>query len=216
MASTLGQALIESLKSNPKERLDMILNPLQVMIQLAILGFCHRGTKISISENMLSLQRPTWSQGMWRLYGRDSKEDLYYLFHAIRRYYLWYKNKDEEIYDYILNKSKKGIKKLIETYENTERTSLIHTLSLYKNILDLESPDLFKTEDDTTTNLDTVFKTITAVYDKKILLIVISTLKLMEGEKDELHRLEYYEGLQKILAPINARLRGWIREKMSC
>ena len=115
-----------------------------------------------------------------------------------------------------LKKSKKGIKKLIETYENTERTSLIHTLSLYKNILDLESPDLFKTEDDTTTNLDTVFKTITVLYDKKILLIVISTLKLMEEEKDELHRLEYYEGLQKILAPINARLRGWIREKMSC
>jgi len=216
MASTLGPALIESLKSNPKERLDMILEPLQVMIQLAILGFCPRGTKISISENILSLQRPTWSQGMWRWYGRDSKEDLYYLFHAIRRYYLWYKNKDEEIYDYILTKSKKGIKKLIETYENTERTSLIHTLSLYKNILDLESPDLFKTEDDTTTNLDTVFKTITAVYDKKILLIVISTLKLMEEEKDELHRLEYYEGLQKILAPINARLRAWIREKMSC
>jgi len=216
MASTLGPALIESLKSSPKERLDMILEPLQVMIQLAILGFCPRGTKISINENILSLQRPTWSQGVWRWYGRDSKYYLYYLFHAIRRYYLWYKNKDERIYNYILNKAKIGLKKLIETYENTERTSLIHTLSLYKNILDLESPDLFKTEDNTTANLDTVFKTITAVYDKKILLIVINTLKLMEEEKDELHRLEYYEGLQKILAPINARLRAWIREKMSC
>ena len=216
MASTLGPALMGSLKSNPKERLDMILEPLQVMIQLAILGFCPRGTKISISENILTLQRPTWTQGMWRWYSRDSKEDLYYLFHAIRRYYLWYKNTDEEIYDYILKQAKKGIKKLIETYENTEKTSLIHTLSLYKNILDLESPDLFKTDDDTTINLDQVFKTITAVYDKKILLIVISTLKLMEEEKDDFHRLEYYEGLQKLLAPVNARVKGWIREKMSC
>jgi hypothetical protein len=216
MATTLGPALIESLKSNPKERLDMILEPLQVMIQLAILGFCPRGTKISINENILTLQRPTWSQGMWRWYGRDSKEDLYYLFHAIRRYYLWYKNADEEIYDYILKQAKKGIKKLIETYENTERTSLIHTLSLYKNILDLESPDLFKTEDNTAMNMDQVFKTITTIYDKKILLIVISTLKLMEEEKEETHRLEYYHGIQKMLAPVNARVRGWIREKMSC
>ena len=216
MASTLGPVLIKSLKSNPKERLDMILEPLQVMIQLAILGFCPRGTKISISENILSLQRPTWSQGMYRWYGRDSKEDLYYLFHAIRRYYIWYKNDEEEIYDYILKKSKKGIKKLIETYENSEKTSLIHTLSLYKNILDLESPDLFKTEDDTTINLDHVFKTITVIYNKKLLLIVISTLKLIEEEKDEGHRLEYYDGIQKILSPTNTRIRAWIRDKMSC
>jgi hypothetical protein len=216
MASTLGPVLIKSLKSNPKERLDMILEPLQVMIQLAILGFCPRGTKISISENILSLQRPTWSQGMYRWYGRDSKEDLYYLFHAIRRYYIWYKNDEEEIYDYILEKSKKGIKKLIETYENTDKTSLIHTLSLYKNILDLESPDLFKTEDDTTINLDHVFKTITVIYNKKLLLIVISTLKLIEEEKDEGHRLEYYDGIQKILSPTNTRIRAWIRDKMSC
>ena len=55
MATTLGPALIESLKSNPKERLDMILEPLQVMIQLAILGFCPRGTKISINENYLEV-----------------------------------------------------------------------------------------------------------------------------------------------------------------
>ena len=216
MASTLGPVLIKSLKSNPKERLDMILEPLQVMIQLALLGFCPRGTKISISENILSLQRPTWSQGMYRWYGRDSKEDLYYLFHAIRRYYIWYKNDEEEIYDYILKKSKKGIKKLIETYENTDKTSLIHTLSLYKNILDLESPDLFKTEDDTTINLDHVFKTITVIYNKKLLLIVISTLKLIEEEKDEGHRLEYYDGIQKILSPTNTRIRAWIRDKMSC
>jgi hypothetical protein len=93
---------------------------------------------------------------------------------------------------------------------------LIHTLSLYKNILDLESPDLFKTEDDTTINLDHVFKTITVIYNKKLLLIVISTLKLIEEEKDEGHRLEYYDGIQKILSPTNTRIRAWIRDKMSC
>ena len=38
----------------------------------------------------------------------------------------------------------------------------------------------------------------------------------MEEEKDETHRLEYYHGVQQILAPVNARVRGWIREKLSC
>lgn len=39
MASSIAQNLvIANLKSTPKERADMILEPLQVMIQLCILG----------------------------------------------------------------------------------------------------------------------------------------------------------------------------------
>ena len=93
--------LMENLKSTPKERVDMILEPLQVMMQLAILGYCPTGTKISINENTLILQRPSWVQGVLRWYGRDCREDLYYLFHAIRRFYLWYKKEDSIIYIYI-------------------------------------------------------------------------------------------------------------------
>jgi len=131
MASSIAQNLvIANLKSTPKERADMILEPLQVMIQLGILGFCPKGTKISISENTLLLQQPTWIQGALRWYGRDCREDLYYLFHAIRRFYLWYKNEDVAMYEYILERAKDGIKCLIETYD-TERSSLIHTLNLY-------------------------------------------------------------------------------------
>lgn len=213
MAST---AFIQGLKSNPKERLDMILEPLQVMIQLAILGFCPKGTKISISENILTLQRPTWTQGVWRWYGRDSKEDLYYLFHAIRRYYLWYRNEDDMKCDYILERAKEGIKKLIETYENTERSSLIHTLRLYKNILDLESPDLFKTEDDSTITLDTVFHNIMDIYSDKLILIIYNTLQLLQEEGDGKYTQEYYEGIQLILKPTNAKIHSWIREKLAC
>ena len=216
MSNILGPVLIQSLKLNPKERSDMILEPLQVMIQLAILGFCNKGTKISISENILTLQRPTWIQGVWRWYGRDSKEDLYYLFHAIRRFYLWYRDNDDEKYYYILERAKTGIKKLIETYENTEKTSLIHTLSLYKNILDLENTDLFKSDDDSVVSLDNVFINIMEVYNDKILLIVFSTLKLMEEDADKNRFNNYYVGLQNILNPTNIKIRSWIRENLTC
>ena len=42
-----------------KERSDMILEPLQVMIQLALLYFCPVGTKVSVSENILHLHQKT-------------------------------------------------------------------------------------------------------------------------------------------------------------
>jgi hypothetical protein len=216
MASSLAQKLvIENLKSTPKERVDMILEPLQVMIQLAILGYCPKGTKISISENTLLLQRPTWAQGVWRWYGRDCREDLYYLFHAIRRFYLWYKNEDTVMYNYILECSKRGIKKLIETYD-TERSSLIHTLNLYKNILDLESPDLFKTEEEGAISIDTVFKSIVSIYDKRLLRSVICVLKLMEDETNKDNISNYCDGLQQILNPTQNTIKIWIREKLTC
>ena len=47
------------LQGHPKEKIDMILEPLQVLIQLAILSFLPIGTKMSISENILKLQQPT-------------------------------------------------------------------------------------------------------------------------------------------------------------
>jgi hypothetical protein len=216
MAASLAPALIEGLKINPKEKLDMILEPLQVMIQLAVLSFCPIGTKISISENILYLQRPTWSQGIWRWYGRDSKEDLYYLFHAIRRYYLWYKSDNNTFYTYILNKAKTGIEKLIETYNKSEKTSLIHTLSLYKNILNLESKELFKASTTETINMDSVFCQIKDIYDEKILIILSNLLMIIDEEKTDSNIDEYYASLQHFLIPTHLCIQRWIRDKLTC
>ena len=62
-----------------KERQDMILEPLQVMIQLSLVSHCPLGTKVSISNNILHIQKPTVSQGIVRWWFGDNKDDLYYL-----------------------------------------------------------------------------------------------------------------------------------------
>ena len=119
------------------------------------------------------------------------------------------------MYNYILECSKRGIKKLIETYD-TERSSLIHTLNLYKNILDLESPDLFKTEEEGAISIDTVFKSIVSIYDKRLLRSVICVFKLMEDETNKDNISNYCDGLQQILNPTQNTIKIWIREKLTC
>ena len=131
---------MDIVSSTKKERSDMILEPLQVMIQLALLEHCPVGTKVSVSDNILRLQMPTLFQGVWRWYNHDGKDDLYYLFHAIRRYYKWYKSQNNRIFNYILTAAIKGLNKLLLTYSKTDQTAITHTLSLYKNVLELESP----------------------------------------------------------------------------
>ena len=55
---------MDLIKSHPKEKVEMILEPLQVLTQLAVLSYLPVGTKISISNNILHLQQPTYFQGV--------------------------------------------------------------------------------------------------------------------------------------------------------
>jgi hypothetical protein len=198
-----------------KERQDMILEPLQVMIQLSLVSFCPVGTKVSISNNILHIQKPTMSQGVVRWWYGDNKDDLYYLFHAIRRYYLWYKKDDNPIYAYILKNAIKGIDALINTYKNTKLTTITTTLQMYKNILDLENEELFKTED-AAVNLDSVFQNITNIYEKRILIVVYNILKSMENEDNERNMDSYFEATHSFLSPTNLKIQQWIRDKLTC
>jgi hypothetical protein len=129
-------------KEKKKERFDIILEPLQAVTQLALLSFCPKGSKLAISNNLLSIQAPTWGQGLWRSYNHDMKEDLFFLFNAIvrfNRFYIYLKTESDDyaaLFDLLIQLSKRGIDKLLQTYANTEQPALLHTLQLYRILLD--------------------------------------------------------------------------------
>ena len=199
-----------------KERSDMILEPLQVMIQLSLLNFCPVGTKVSVSENILHIQQPTYFQGAIRWWNNDNKDDLYYLFHAIRRYYKWYKTRNEEVYTYILKLAVSGISKLTETYSKTDRKSISHTLNLYKNVLELDTPDLFKDTNSNSIDIDSVFQNITTIYPPALVKIIFSILNLLKDEQKDIHRQSYLNGLLLIMEPVNINIRSWIHKNLTC
>ena len=208
---------MDFLKSYSKEKSDMILEPMQVMIQLAILSHEPIGTKIHVSNNILKLQRPTYLQGIERWWNSDNKDDLYYLFHAIRRYYKWYKNKNDEVYDYILKKAIQGIDSLIETYKQTDKISIRQTLSLYKNILDIEEPSLFKDESEGVTSIDKVFKNITNLYDDEYLNAIYNILVLMDKTDNKPNVLtNFCDGLYNISLPMYSNIQSWIQTNLTC
>jgi len=215
--ANLSKLLYESMGGRPhQERSDRILEPLQVMIQLALLSFCPIGTKLCINNNILSLQLPTLSQGIWRWFNKDSKDDLYFLFNAVKRYYMWYKDNNSPLYSYILDLSKKGITRLIDTYQKTDKTSVTHALTLYKTILEMNNLEVFDEQGGQDATMDAVFQKIQVLYDKNILFVVLNTLKLIEKEENESFRSEYYEGLQTILGPLNQKIQKWIQDQLLC
>lgn len=123
-----------------REKLDYILEPLQALLQLSLLGFSPVGSKLTIKDNLLYIQTPGVSQGLIRFFNDDSKEDLYYLFNVFRRFVVYYKHiyadsRHKPLYELLIDLSKRGLDKLIMTYTNTDRINVLHTLQMYKVIL---------------------------------------------------------------------------------
>ena len=208
---------MESLMSSSvgKEKQNMILEPLHVMIQLSLLASCPIGTKISVSNNTLHIQRPYLMQGLVRWWNEDSKDDLYYLYHAIRRFYIWYKSKDDTIYNYILSRALLGLERLVETYNTAQHTSITTTLALYRNILQLNTDELFKTSREEVLNIDEVFKNITSLYDNKSLMVIYNILQKMEEESTNEKSIESYDkALTYFLVPTNVAIRNWIMKNL--
>jgi hypothetical protein len=146
----------------------MILEPLQSMIQLALLSVKPIGTKLAIQENILYIQEPSIIQPINRWYNSDKKDDLYFLFQVIKRFIKWYNPENKiisiELYNLICSMSLIGLDNLVKTYNNTDNNSIIQVLHLYKNLLEVpNSKELDKHSNDKV-NIDEVFENIIILY----------------------------------------------------
>ena len=121
-----------------KERFEMILEPLQSIIQLALISFCPNGSKLSISNNLLYIQTPSWSQSLTRSYNQDTRDDLIFLFSVINRFHKFYGDKFSqnselvELYNLLIRLCKKGIDKISQTYSNSLNGALFQTHRTHK------------------------------------------------------------------------------------
>jgi len=201
----------------PKDKFNMILEPLQSMCQLAILGTKPIGSKLTISNNILSIQEPSFIQPVSRWYNADKKDDIYFLFQVIKRFIKWYnpenKNKiiTKELYDLITKMAQLGLDKLIQTYTGTDNNSIVEVIHMYKNILENQSIKDFEKSSSDQINIDEVFEKILIIYDDKILSIIINILFLINSEENLEFVSSYANGFNQIMCKTNGLIQNWIK-----
>ena len=202
----------------PKERFDMLLEPMQAMSQLALLGSCPVGTKLSISNNILILQLPTWNQGIIRSYNSDRKEDLVYIFNVIKRFKKFYgpsakSNELKTLYPMLIERGAKGIEALVQTYSQATLGSLSETLRMYAALLrDASVESGLLAEAPEHQSVESVFSQVTTLYKPDHYKIIESTLNMI-GEDAKSHQA-YSDGMSKILGPLNCQIRDWISKNI--
>ena len=241
MQSTM-QLLYSALGSRrKKERFETILEPLQAILQIAMLAFYPVGTKITIKNNIMLLQSPNYSQSMARWYNNDTKEDLYFLFnvfHRFKKFYAHYKTDAPEsvqhrLYALLIDLSKTGINKLIRTYGQTDKPHILQTLTMYKFILDDQlSPDLMTlqttaskpykmkpvlNDDDPTSEMASTNNTVDDIFVSIVSIYTPELLNLIYNalllmRDNESNYAAYADGLNRIMEPTCVQLKKWIDE----
>ena len=274
MQSTL-QFIAGQLKK-PRERFETILEPLQALLQIGFLAFYPIGSKLAIHNNILTVQAPGYTQNVRRWYNNDKKEDVFYLYNVFSRFNKFYKTvltgaagagENAALFSLLNELAKTGINNLTRTYNQTDKIHILHTLQMYKGMLD--NPDLVRrvsnrpddaaaaadtpdTVDATATatecqlpsrikspssspplrpmttvgasnsnvpidsladtNIDLIFVKITDLYSQEDYTIIYHTL--MKIQNDPQYYLNYVEGLNKILEPVNIRIKKWIDDNI--
>lgn len=212
------------IKNDKKERFDMILEPLQSIIQLALISYCPIGSKLSIVNNILQIQIPTWSQGVTRSLNQDKKDDLFFLFSVINRFNKFYSfmrkkgGETAELYNVLNELCKSGIDKIIQTYSRGDsNVHLLHTLKMYRTML--ENPDFFIERGDEKENekqiindIDSIFIKIRDIYKPEHYNIILNIFKLLQQNPSDFET--YISCLNNLFSPINICIIKWINENI--
>ena len=111
-----------------------LLEPLSVIIKLAIISFNKDKTKIAINNNKMFIQKPSAWQGIIRyVYGNNREEISHLLKPIIRSMELYPPNNDK--LRYIYNRAIMGLKKIKTGYDELPST-VCHSIDLYISILE--------------------------------------------------------------------------------
>jgi hypothetical protein len=216
----LYHAVNSIMSAKPKDKIDMILEPLQSMIQLALLSTCPIGTKLHIQENILYLQTPNLIQPVTRWYHSDKKDDLYFLYSVIKRFIKWYhpsnnKKSPLSLYQLISTMGMDGLTVLFKTYSSCQSASVIQVIQMYKNLLEFNNDKILMDEylvnEESKINIDEVFERIIVIYDKTILQMIYHTLIMIRQEEIPDNQYHMISGLNMIFSKYNKLITDWIK-----
>ncbi len=122
---------VEDMFKTQKKDKNLILEPLCVIFRLAILKYKPPHTKLSIKDNSIVYQGPTYDQGLVRMMEGDTREDLHNLYHPILKCIEWY---SYDTYKFLYDECIIGLGILNSVYDRN--STIRHTISHYISVIE--------------------------------------------------------------------------------
>ena len=135
ISDLLTSGAMHSLKSvfQKKKERNVIIDPFSCLVKLSLIRYLDEGTKISIYQNRLNFNAPSYIQGIVRFMYGDNREDLHNILLPIQKCVEWYWNERNVDMIYMFNNAVLGLKFLKNSYSTY--ATIQHTLDYYIIIL---------------------------------------------------------------------------------
>ena len=111
-----------------KER-NVIIDPFSCLVKLSLIKYLDEGTKVSIYQNRLNFNSPSYAQGIIRFMYGDNREDLHNILLPIQKCVEWYWNEKNDDIVYMFNNAVLGLKFLKNSY--SAYATIQHTIDYY-------------------------------------------------------------------------------------
>tara|TARA_B100001094_G_scaffold325480_1_gene379884 strand:+ start:4791 stop:5420 length:630 start_codon:yes stop_codon:yes gene_type:complete len=179
---------IDTLKSYFNKGNTIILEPLSCILRIILLNYKEEGTKISIGNNSIYYNEPSYFQGVVRNINGDGREDLHNLYNPIIKSLEWYPPKKENvIYNYFYHRTLDGIQSLLKSYG--KGTIIHHTLHHYYKLIQdsIEQKEIQKIDSDEPPLLNNLKD----FWSTEELEIIHKLLLFIDNSKDEIEKKTY-------------------------
>jgi len=131
MNDIIASGTIQSLKLlfQKKVERNVIIDPFSCLVKLSLLKYLDSGTKISIYQNRIHFNSPSYIQGIIRFMYGDNREHLHNLYLPIQKSVEWFWDEKNEDMTYVFNNAIIGLKML--KYAYNEYATIQHTIDYY-------------------------------------------------------------------------------------
>ena len=178
---------VEDMFKTQKENKNLILEPLCVIFKLAILKYKPPNTKLSIRDNGIVYQEPSYDQGFIRMMEGDTREDLHNLYHPILKSIEWYSYND---YKFLYDECITGLNILNSVYDRN--STIRHTISHYISVIEMNDSENIRED----VNINPIIDKLKEIWTEAEINSAISLLKLIE---QNVNRDIYLESLELII-----------------
>ena len=191
---------VEDIFTTNKKEKNLILEPLTVIFRLAILKYKPPHTKLSIKDNVIVYQEPSYDQGFIRMMEGDTREDLHNLYHPILKSIEWYSYHD---YKFLYDECITGLNILNSVYDRN--STIRHTISHYVSVIQMNDSENIREDVDINPIIDKL-KEIWTVDEIKS---AISLLKLIY---EDINRDIYLDSLELIIHNKEQFIHGLLKK----
>jgi len=200
---------ILSLNYNNMSNRNLILEPFCCIMRIILLEYKSIGTKISIQNNSILYNDPSFYQGILRSFYGDNREDIHNLYSPILKGFEWYNIGESNMNRYFFEKLIIGLEKLNSVYD--ENTIIYHSISHYITMIKdlLETNDLSKFKN-INKQESPLIDNLRNIWDSDEIYIIYKNLNYINNSENEELKKTYIKSIEDILSYKEKQVENYI------